>query len=178
MGRTVPGKADRPELGCKRGSAVANPGEFGILRPMKSDAAIAGAKQADLSMLLRRNGINPTPQRLEIAGVLLERPQHLSADQVLERVNRSGSVVAKATVYNTLSLLVARGLARQVVVDPGKVFFDSNTCVHYHFYNEDTGELVDFPAENVTIKSWPCLSPETSSTAVDVVVRVRNRARS
>ena len=50
---------------------------------------------------LERHGVTPTPQRLEVAEILLGRPQHLSADQILEQLRRAGSRVSKATVYNT-----------------------------------------------------------------------------
>ena len=49
-------------------------------------------------------GILSTPQRIEIAEILLEKPQHLSAEQIIDRLNATGSGVSKATVYNTLNL--------------------------------------------------------------------------
>ena len=56
----------------------------------------------DILDRLKRHGVQPTPQRVEVAAVLLDRPQHLSADQILERLRAAGSRVSKATVYNTL----------------------------------------------------------------------------
>lgn len=130
--------------------------------------------EGNLANLLRRNGIIPTPQRMKIVETLLARPQHLSAEQVLEQVNCGPMRVAKATVYNTLNLLVARGLARQVMVEPGRVFYDSNPGVHYHVFNEDTGQLIDFPTDAVRIAGWPQLPPDTALASVDLVIRVRN----
>ena len=71
---------------------------------------------------LRDYDILPTQQRLQIAQLLLVRDQHLSADQVLELVNATGSRVSKATVYNTLGLFAHKGILREVNVDPSRVF--------------------------------------------------------
>ncbi|MFP6680783.1 MAG: hypothetical protein VCB07_01170, partial [Gammaproteobacteria bacterium] len=46
--------------------------------------------------LLQTSGITPTAQRVEIAGILLAKRQHLSADQVLELLSTSGAAVSKA----------------------------------------------------------------------------------
>ncbi|HZD51802.1 MAG TPA: transcriptional repressor, partial [Woeseiaceae bacterium] len=47
----------------------------------------------DILEKLERHGVQPTPQRLEVAEVLFERAQHLSADQILERLRTAGSRV-------------------------------------------------------------------------------------
>ena len=99
--------------------------------------------RSDLTALFDRHGILPTPQRVEIAGIILERPQHLSADQIIDRLRAAGSAVSKATVYNSLNLFSARGLVKEVMVDPVRKFYDSTTHAHHHFYNVDSGELSD-----------------------------------
>ena len=83
--------------------------------------------------------------------------------------------VSKATIYNTLSLFLERGLVRQVLIDSGKVFYDSNTGVHHHLYHEDTGMLQDIDAPSVSINRLPELPMETITTGVDVIIRVRTK---
>ena len=131
-------------------------------------------KRADIEGLLRTHGISPTQQRLDIAEVLFAKPQHLSADEVLTLVNNSGAGVAKATVYNTLGLFAQKGIIREVIVDPAKVFYDPATCPHHHFYNIDTGTLVDIDAGSVQIGKLPQLPLNTVVEGVDVVIRVKN----
>jgi Fur family iron response transcriptional regulator len=126
--------------------------------------------------LLLEHDIRPTAQRIEIAAVLLSQPQHLSADQVMSRVNRDGTVVSKATVYNTLNLFAEKGLIREVIIESGKVFYDSNTDIHHHIYNEDTGTLLDVAATEMTIENIPELPEGTVQSGVDVIIRVRNKA--
>lgn len=129
-------------------------------------------KQAIAERLQALN-IQPTQQRLEIAQLLLARPQHMSAEQVLAAVNTKGNVVSKATVYNTLGLFAAKGLVHEVIVDPNRVFYDSNTDAHHHFYNVDTGELTDIQAGEVGINNLPELPPGTEPDSVEVIIRVR-----
>lgn len=125
--------------------------------------------------ILKRHGIQATAQRVEIAAILLAEKQHLSADQVLNRVSGTGAPVSKATVYNTLGLFAERGLAKQVIVDSTKVFYDSNTDPHYHFYNVDDGTLTDVTADLVPIEQLPSAPEGTYADGVDIVIRIRNQ---
>jgi Fur family iron response transcriptional regulator len=123
--------------------------------------------------LLAQHCIAPTQQRRQIAQILFARPQHLSADQVLERVNQNGTVASKATVYNTLGLFARKGLIREVIVDPSKVFYDSNTSTHHHFYNIDTGLLQDIDSQDMSLQGLPALPDGVQLDGVDIIVRVR-----
>lgn len=120
-------------------------------------------------------GILPTPQRLEIAGILLARPQHLSADQIIDRLRIAGSDVSKATVYNTLNLFGERGLVRELIVDPERRFYDSRTDLHHHFFNADSGELLDIDDSEVGFQRLPAPPDGTECDSVQVLIKVRNR---
>ena len=128
----------------------------------------------DIQSLFDKHGVLPTPQRLEVAEVLLARPQHLSADQILERLKDAGSRVSKATVYNTLNLFSDRGLVREVMVDPVRKYYDSTTHAHHHFYNVDSGELYDIPDDAVGFSALPELPDGTTAASVEVLIRVKN----
>ena len=127
--------------------------------------------------LLSQHGIKQTSQRIEIGKMLLTSPQHLSADQVLSSVNQDNEVVSKATVYNTLNLFVEKGLVKQVIINSGKVFYDSNPTPHFHLYNEDSNELMDYEAGSEPLKLDDTLvTPKgTIATGVDVIIRVKNK---
>jgi Fur family iron response transcriptional regulator len=128
----------------------------------------------DVADRLKAHGILPTQQRLLIARILFSCDQHLSADQVMHYVNDDKDHVSKATVYNTLGLFASKGLVREVIVDPTRVFYDPNTSNHHHFYNVDTGELRDIEASELAIESLPELPEGTISEGVDVIIRLRN----
>jgi len=131
---------------------------------------------AGLQALFEQHGILPTPQRAEIARILLERPQHLSADHVIEKLRAAGSGVSKATVYNTLNLFSAHGLIKEVMVDPVRKFYDSTTHAHHHFYNVDSGELSDIPDDDIRFHGLPDLPEGTERESVEVLIRIRNRS--
>lgn len=122
---------------------------------------------------LTRHGVQATPQRLDVAAVVLARPQHLSADQIIAAIRATGARVSKATVYNTLNLFCEKGLLRTVEIDPARQFYDSTSAPHHHFYNVDTGELTDIPADAVELTVNAELPPGTRRDGVDVVIRVR-----
>ena len=124
--------------------------------------------------LLQQRGIAPTQQRRQIAQILFARPQHVSAEQVLERVNQEGSVASKATVYNTLGLFARKGLIREVIVDPSRVFYDSNPSAHHHFFNVDTGQLEDIDAQQLIVQNLPTPPAGTELESVDIIVRVHS----
>lgn len=127
----------------------------------------------EAAQLLLSHGVLPTAQRVDIALVMLAKPQHLSAEQIIAALRAGGLKISKATVYNTLNLFRERGLVRTVDVDPTRQFYDSSTGVHHHFYNEDTGELTDIAPDSVALDVHTALPPGTEQTGVDVVVRVR-----
>ncbi len=127
----------------------------------------------ELIALLRKHGIAPTHQRLEIANVLFSRGEHLAADQILTLVNERHAETSKATVYNTLNLFRDSGLIREVIVDPKRVFYDPNTQPHHHLYNVDTGEITDIPAADLAVSGLPELPPGMVTEGVDIVVRIR-----
>lgn len=129
--------------------------------------------RSDITDRLRAHGIAPTHQRVEIANVLLSRCEHLSADQVLAAVNVRHSETSKATVYNTLKLFLEKGLVREVIVDPSKVFYDPNVQPHHHFYNVDSGELTDIPADALQLAGMPQIPAGMVAERIDVIVRIR-----
>src|SRR6185436_3465770 len=131
----------------------------------------------EIVQLLSGRGVFPTPQRVDVALVILSKPQHLSAEQVIAGIRASGSRVSKATVYNTLNLFCERGLLRTVEVDPTRQFYDPTIEPHHHFYNVDTGELTDIPTGAVTLSVNTALPPGTQQAGVDVVIRVRSDRR-
>jgi Fur family iron response transcriptional regulator len=118
-------------------------------------------------------GIRPTAQRVRIAGLLLESPQHLSAEQILATLRAAGARVSKATVYNTLNLFAERGVIRQLSVDGARTWFDSNVEPHYHFHDMDTGALVDVPVPEVEFARLPALPEGMEMAGIDLVIRVR-----
>jgi Fur family iron response transcriptional regulator len=132
--------------------------------------------RSEILLKFEDHSVLPTPQRLEVAAVLLSKPQHLSADQIIERLRQENSSVSKATVYNTLNLFEKCGLIKECLVDPERRFYDSTTQPHHHFYNADTGELSDIPMDDIEVSGLPQLPTGTQLEGAELIVRVRNNA--
>lgn len=105
----------------------------------------------DVLAILRGNRIQPTPQRLAVAEVVLSSRQHFSADQAWEAVRRRCPTISRATVYNTLNLLVRKGLLRTQVLREGTVVFDPHVDAHHHFVDTKTGRIYDIPWESLKV---------------------------
>tara|TARA_B100001250_G_scaffold315783_1_gene278096 strand:- start:272 stop:718 length:447 start_codon:yes stop_codon:yes gene_type:complete len=118
--------------------------------------------------------IKPTSQRIDIANIILCKDQHLSAEDIITVLKDNGSNISRATVYNTLNLFAEKGLVQPVVIDSSKIYYDSKTTPHSHYYNIDTGEISDFEFENLKISPLPELPENTFQDGIDIVVRVKN----
>ncbi|HEV8443043.1 MAG TPA: Fur family transcriptional regulator [Steroidobacteraceae bacterium] len=129
-----------------------------------------------LNQKLIRAGVRPTAQRLRIASLLLDRPQHLSAEQVLAGLRGQGLRVSKATIYNTLNLFAASGLIRQLSVGSDRCWFDSNTDAHFHFHDLDTGALMDVGLRDVEFQRLPEPPAGMQVDGIDLVIRLRRKA--
>ena len=131
--------------------------------------------RADVEARLRAHRVQPTPQRVELGMLLLARPCHMSADQLLLALRQSGSGISKATVYNTLNLFSRAGILREVAVNPSRLVYDSNTTLHHHFLDEDSGELSDISPAEIKLQRLPALPQGMEASSVEVIIRVRRR---
>ena len=105
--------------------------------------------------------------------MVVDSDEHLTANEIFEAARRRLPSISFATVYNSLNQFRDAGLLREVVVAPGRSYFDTNTGHHHHFFVENDGELHDFPSEKVTIAGLPTPPKGTRMSRVDVIVRVR-----
>jgi Fur family transcriptional regulator, iron response regulator len=130
----------------------------------------------DLILRLRQAGLRPTKQRLALARLMLGKGDwHWTAEALGAEAARAGVRVSLATVYNTLNQFTAAGLMREVVVEPGRSYFDTNVGEHHHVFNEDTGALADLPAAGIRVSGLPRVPEGAELARVDVVVRLRRR---
>jgi len=124
---------------------------------------------------LREAGLRPTRQRLALAKLLLENgDRHVTAEQLHGEAMASSIRVSLATIYNTLHQFTAAGLLREVVVAPGRSYFDTNVEDHHHFFYEATGSLEDIPGDRIVVKDLPAPPAGTRIRRIDVIIRVES----
>ena len=125
---------------------------------------------------LKTAGLRPTRQRLALAKLLFEPTaggdRHITAEQLHAEAVADSVRVSLATVYNSLHQFTEAGLLREVVVEPGRSYFDTNVSDHHHFYLEGRGQLQDIPGEQVQMDSLPTPPQGTRVARVDVIIRL------
>lgn len=130
--------------------------------------------KTDAKALLQRHGIKQTSQRVDIVKVLHQNDGHFTPETVYQRLKASGAHVSKATIYNTLSLLLDRRMIRQVIVHKGKAFYCAMMTPHHHFFETKTEKLIDIDTSNMDITGLPDLPPGTELEGIDLVIRVKS----
>lgn len=105
----------------------------------------------DVVDILAGAGIQPSAQRIVVAQYVLFTDEHPSADKVWARVKAGFPMISRATVYNTLNLLVEKGLLRELHLAPDSIVFDPKVEAHHHVIDEATGRIYDLPWETVKV---------------------------
>ncbi|MBL4894211.1 MAG: transcriptional repressor [Emcibacter sp.] len=77
-----------------------------------------------------------------------------------------------ATVYNSLHQFTSAGLLREVVVDSGRTYFDTNTTEHHHYFMEKEGCLKDIPAGEINFDLLPDVPTGKKFSRVEVIIHV------
>jgi Fe2+ or Zn2+ uptake regulation protein len=124
--------------------------------------------------ILRNCGIQPTPQRIAVVNFVLNTTSHPSADDVLECVRKECPTISRATVYNTLNLLVEKRLLRTQVLREGTIVFDPNIELHHHFIDEESGKIYDISWDAVQITCGTSLR-DFEIREMQVVMKGRRR---
>ena len=103
-------------------------------------------KSVDFIDKLRKSGLRPTRQRLKICEVLFDRDTtfHFTINDLTEIISQKlNEKISLATVYNTIHAFKNKGYLKEISINSDKSYFDTNTSVHHHFFDEDTNRLID-----------------------------------
>ena len=127
----------------------------------------------DTVALLGAARMRPTRQRQALAELLFGGGhRHVTAEELHREARMVGVKVALATVYNSLHRLTRAGLLREVAVDSGRRFFDTNVSHHHHLLDERTGELSDVDEGELVITGLSGVPDGMEIKSVDIVVRM------
>ena len=108
---------------------------------------------------LREVGLRHTKQRVKMCEVLFNRDKtfHFTINDLVKKISEElNEKISLATVYNTVHALQKKGYLKEISINSDKSYFDTNTTVHHHFYDEDTHQLIDCDEneiENVNVKN-------------------------
>ena len=129
--------------------------------------------QSSIAERLRKAGLRPTRQRVALGTLLLGgEDRHVSAEMLHAEALAQGEHVSLATVYNTLHQFTGVGLLRELAIDGGKAYFDTNVSNHNHFFIEEHGQLMDIPGDTIRVDGLPEPPEGMRVSHIDVVVRL------
>jgi Fur family iron response transcriptional regulator len=131
------------------------------------------AIDAYIRQKLEAAGIRPTRQRVDLGRVIFGGGDwHFAAEMIYQETRAIRFAPTLGTIYNTLNEFARCGLLREIAIYDAKLWYDTKTGPHFHFYREDTEELSDIPDEWRPTVDIP--APEgTRIAAVDVIVRLK-----
>ena len=95
---------------------------------------------------LREIGLRPTKQRVKICELLFlrEKTFHFTINDLAKKISdEMNEKISLATVYNTVHAFQKKGHLKEIAINSDKTYYDTNTSVHHHFYDENTHELID-----------------------------------
>ena len=126
---------------------------------------------------LRLSGLRPTKQRLLLCKVLFDRKEtfHFTIDNLKKKIEKSSkSKISLATVYNTVHAFKKNGYLKEISLQGNKTFFDTNSKSHHHFYDQDTGDLIDIKNEDIIVSKFPTAPKGKKIKEIEVTVSVAN----
>ena len=99
---------------------------------------------------LVKNRLKRSDQREAILDTFLRSERHLSVDDLLRLVQKRRSDIGRTTVYRTLKLLQAAGLAQELVLQ-GQTRFEREykRQHHDHFICKSCGEIFEFSSAEI-----------------------------
>ena len=128
---------------------------------------------------LRTSGLRPTKQRLTICKVLFDRKDtfHFTIDNLKKKIEKNTKhKVSLATVYNTVHAFKNSGYLKEISLQGNKTFFDTNSTRHHHFYDQDTGDLMDIKNEDIHVSKVPSAPKGKKIKEIEVTISVANNS--
>ena len=124
---------------------------------------------------LRKSGLRPTKQRIEICKVLFnsEKTFHFTISDLVKMIEtENNKKISLATVYNTIHAFEKKGYLKEIAINSNQTYFDTNTSEHHHFFDEKEKELIDLENEDVDPIKIKKNIPGKKIKSVEVLVRV------
>ena len=130
--------------------------------------------------ILRNSSLRPTKQRIMIGKLLFnDTDKHVTAESLYRELKASEQKISLATVYNTLHDFCEKKLLKKVTIDTEKVYFDTNTSPHHHFYSDNEKLLIDISKDKIKIQGLPLsiLQPPLPTLNVKLIKDMKNKTQ-
>jgi Fur family ferric uptake transcriptional regulator len=94
-------------------------------------------------------GLKHTKQRDFILVSFLDSDEHVSAEQLYQKVREENPSIGFTTVYRTLKLLVDAGIAQERRFDDGLTRYEVEHAHHDHLVCLKCGKIIEFESEEI-----------------------------
>ena len=124
---------------------------------------------------LREIGLRPTKQRVKICELLFlrEKTFHFTINDLAKKISdEMNEKISLATVYNTVHAFQKKGHLKEIAINSDKTYYDTNTSVHHHFYDEDTHELIDCNQNDIDIVNVKNNITGKKINSVEILIKV------
>ena len=124
---------------------------------------------------LREIGLRPTKQRVKICELLFLRDKtfHFTINDLAKKISdEMNEKISLATVYNTVHAFQKKGHLKEIAINSDKTYYDTNTSIHHHFYDEDTHELIDCDENDIDSINLKKNIPGKQIKSVEVLIKV------
>ena len=124
---------------------------------------------------LREIGLRPTKQRVKICELLFlkDKTFHFTINDLVKKIsNEMNEKISLATVYNTVHVFQKKGHLKEIAINSDKTYYDTNTSVHHHFYDEETQELIDCGEDDIDSINLKKNIPGKQIKSVEVLIKV------
>ena len=132
-------------------------------------------KNSNFTNKLREIGLRPTKQRVKICELLFLRDKtfHFTINDLAKKIsNEINEKISLATVYNTVHAFQKKGHLKEIAINSDKTYYDTNTSIHHHFYDEDTHELIDCDENDIDSINLKKNIPGKQIKSVEVLIKV------
>ena len=134
-------------------------------------------KNSNFIKELREIGLRPTKQRIKICKILFNRDKtfHFTINDLVKKISdQTNEKISLATVYNTVNTFQKKGHLKEIAINSEKTYYDTNTSVHHHFYDEETHELIDCDENDINSINLKKNIPGKKIKSVEVLIKVAN----
>jgi Fur family iron response transcriptional regulator len=80
--------------------------------------------------------------------------------------------ISLATVYNTVHAFQKKGHLKEIAINSDKTYYDTNTSIHHHFYDEETYELIDCDENDIDPINLKKDIPGKKIKSLEVLIKV------